>query len=166
MSAVQRRAQTRWNKVAKYGTQTTHIRSYKYNVLCARSFHLQRCFLVLFLCALFGEHGGIPEQALVAAWPSLHPAHRNFGSAKQHQTSLLPTVKYNLTSTTHSRYKCTHFQIFHYSNAPVHLSNEEFEWSGQWQQRLLRRTQESDLHLYNRTVHGLQPERMAVWDLD
>ena len=25
---------------------------------------------------------------------------------------------------------------------------------------------ESDLHLCNRTVHGLQPERMAVWDLD
>ena len=31
---------------------------------------------------------------------------------------------------------------------------------------LFRRTCESNLHLCNRTVHRLQPERMAVWDLD
>ena len=33
----------------------------------AMSFHLQRCSLVLFPCALFDVHGGIPEQVLVAA---------------------------------------------------------------------------------------------------
>lgn len=33
----------------------------------AMSFHLQRCSLVLFPCALFDVHGGIPEQPLVAA---------------------------------------------------------------------------------------------------
>ena len=108
----------------------TYVATMSYRlVVCARSFHLQRCSLVLVPCALFGEHGGIPEQALVAAWPSLHPAHRNAGSAEQHQTGLLPTVKYMYSQLpTHSRYKCTHLQIFiTQMHQWIFLSNEEFE---------------------------------------
>ena len=65
VSCVQRRVSTRRNIVAKFVNVV--VQKYTHTVEHAMSFHLQRCSLVLFPCALFDVHGGIPEQPLVAA---------------------------------------------------------------------------------------------------
>lgn len=110
------------------------------------------------------------EKVSWAAWPQCHSSSC---LAKIHMYNSIglhtPTVNQNCSDqgqihTTVYTQHWTKTTLIEVTN--THNSTQEFEWSGQWQWRLLWRTHESDLHLCNRIVHCLQHEGVAVWNLD